>query len=116
MTNVKIVVGSTVEDDAADFLEAWKRGEPGERLSEQRVLGLESWEGLASILTGERLALLRYVQARPDMSISTLSLALERQNIGVQADVMALEGMGLLHRVDGGLRASADRITVEVRL
>ena len=116
MTRVKIVVGGTAEDDAADFLDAWKRGEPGERLSEPRVLGLESWEGLVSILSEDRLGVLRYVRAHPDLSISALSRALERQDVGLHADVTALEGMGLLHQVDDGLRASADRVTVEVLL
>ena len=116
MADIKIIVGGSVEDDAADFLDAWKRGERGERLLEQQVLGLESWEGLASALTGGRLGLLRHVRAHPDLSVNALSRALERQGSSIHADVIALEGMGLLHRVDGRLRASADRITVEIRL
>ena len=116
MTDMKIIVGGSAEDDAADFLDAWKRGEPGERLPEPRVLGLQSWDGLRAALTGVRLGLLRHVHAHPGLSVSALSRVFDRPGVGVHADVMALEGMGLLHRVDGGLRASADRFTVEVRL
>ncbi len=116
MGDMTIIVGGSAEDDAADFLDAWKRGERGERLLEQRVLGIQSWEGLSAVLTGVRLDLLRHVHDHPDVSINAVSQALERQDIGVRADVMALEHMGLLHRVDGRLRASTDRIRVEVRL
>ncbi len=116
MADLKIIVGSTVEDDAADFLDTWKRSAPNEYVAAQRLLTFQSWEGLSSVLTGERFRLLRYVHEHPELTINALAKALERHYSRVHADVTALEGAGLLQRIDGGLRAIADRITVEIRL
>ena len=45
MADVKLIVGGTVEDDAAAFVDAWRRTEQGEDVNE-RVLAFESWEAL----------------------------------------------------------------------
>ena len=55
----KIVVGGTAEDDAAAFLDAVERTERGEAVHE-RVLSFQSWEGLASVMMGERYRLLPF--------------------------------------------------------
>lgn len=46
MADVKVVVGGSLAEDAAAFVEAWHRAERGEKV-EERVLAFESWEGLA---------------------------------------------------------------------
>ncbi len=111
----KLRVGGSVEDDAADFLEAWRRAERGERVGE-RVLAFESWEGLASVLTGERYRLLRHVHQHPEPSVSALARALRRQYRRVHADVAALEEAGLLDRSQGVVRTTTDRISADIRL
>ena len=116
MSDVKLIIGGTMEDDAADFLDAWRRTERGERVAEERVLAFESWEGLSSVLTGERFRLLRHVHATPEHSISALARALGRQYSRVHADVAALENAGLLKRSGGMLRAATDRIVADIRL
>jgi hypothetical protein len=72
---VKVVVGGSVEDDAAAFLDAWRRADRGEKVSE-RGLAFESWDGLAAVMTGERYRLLRHLHGHPDPSVSALARAL----------------------------------------
>ena len=119
----KITVGGTAEDDAAAFLDAIGRAERGETVHE-RVLSFQSWEGLASVMTGERYRLLRHLHAHPEPSVSALARALGRQYRRVHEDVTALEGAGLVAR-DGApvwtakrgvLRVTADTIQAEIRL
>jgi predicted transcriptional regulator len=72
MTDMKIVVGDTLKDDATAFLTAWHRAEAGETTTE-RVLACESWDGLARVMTGDRYRLLRHLHAQPAASVSALA-------------------------------------------
>ncbi len=45
-------MGGPAEDDAAAFLHAVERAERGEVVHE-RVLSFQSWESLASVMTGK---------------------------------------------------------------
>ena len=112
---LRIVVGGSLEDDAAAFADAWERAGRGEQVAE-RVLSFESWEGLSAVLTGERYRLLRHLHAHPEPSVSALARALGRQYRRVHADVAALEIAGLLARDEGTVRATADTIQAEIRL
>ncbi len=115
MTDVKVIVGGDLEDDATAFLSAWRRAERGEQV-EERVLAFESWDGLATVLTGERYKLLRHLHAHPEPSVSALARALHRQYRRVHADVAALEQVGLLDRSHGTVRTTADIIRADIRL
>ena len=115
MGDTKVIVGGSLEEDAAAFVDAWHRAERGEDVDET-VLAFESWEALASVLTGERYRLLRHVHAHPEPSVSALARSLGRQYRRVHADVAALEDAGLLDRSDGQVRASVDKITAEILL
>ena len=112
MVDVSVVVGGSLEDDAEAFVAAWRRAERGEPVAE-RVLAFASWEGLSSVLTGERYRLLRHVHGHPEPSVSALARVLGRQYRRVHADVTALERAGLLDRSKGTVRATADRIRAE---
>lgn len=113
---VRVIVGGSAEADAAAFVEAWEKAERGERVETERVLAFESWEGLASVLTGERYRLLRHIHAHPEPSVSALARALGRQYRRVYADVAALEEAGLLDRSAGAVRATADRLQATIEL
>jgi predicted transcriptional regulator len=115
MAETKIIVGGGLEEDAAAFLDAWHRAERGENVDEN-VLAFESWEALASVLTGERYRLLRHIHAHPEPSVSALARSLGRQYRRVHADVAALEQAGLVDRSEGQVRTKIDRITAEIRL
>jgi predicted transcriptional regulator len=115
MKEVKLIVGGSIEDDAASFLNAWHRAKRGGKVRE-RAVAFESWEALANILTGERYRLLRHVHAHPEPSVSSLARSLGRQYRRVQADVKILERAGLLARVEGAVRTTADAIKADIRL
>src|SRR6266567_8633449 len=103
MAETKIIVGGGLEEDAAAFLDAWRRAERGERVErvDETVLAFESWEALAAVMTGERYRLLRHVHLHPEPSVSALARALGRQYRRVHADVAALEQAGLIDRSQG---------------
>jgi predicted transcriptional regulator len=115
MGDTRVIVGGSLEEDAAAFLDAWQRTEQGENV-EETVLAFESWEALASVMTGERYRLLRHLHTHPEPSVSALARSLGRQYRRVHADVAALEQVGLIDRSTGGVVASVDRITAEIRL
>src|SRR5260370_4896909 len=115
MTETKIIVGGGLEEDAVAFLDAWHRAERGETV-DQNVLAFESWEALASVLTGERYRLLRHVHAHPEPSVSALARSLGRQYRRVHADVAVLEEAGLVGRPPGKGRTTVDPITAGIRL
>ena len=50
MAETKIILGGSLEEDAAAFLDAWHRTEQGEKVDEN-ILAFESWEALASVMT-----------------------------------------------------------------
>lgn len=115
MSDLKIVVGGSLAEDAAAFVDAWRMAERGGKVADH-VLAFESWEGLASVLTGERVRLLRHLHAHPEPSVSALARSLARQYRRVHEDVVVLEGAGLVARDGGQVRATVDAVTAEVRL
>lgn len=115
VTETKVIIGGSLEEDAAAFLDAWRRAEHGEDAHET-ALSFESWETLAGLMTGERYRLMRHVHAHPEPSVSALARALGRQYRRVHADVAALEAAGLLDRSSGDVRATVDKITAEICL
>jgi len=114
MTDVTVVVGGSLEDDAAAFVNAWRRTERGETVAE-RVLAFESWEGLSALMTGARFRLLRHLHGHPEPSIAALARSLKRQYRRVHEDFSALEEAGLVDRSADGVRATSDRIKTEMR-
>jgi len=76
----------------------------------ERHLAFESWDALARVLTGKRMALLRYVHRHQVGSVRALAKALERDYSNVHADVQALTAAGLLDATGGGVRADYDAI------
>ena len=112
---VKIIAGRNAQETASAFLDAWERAERGEVVRE-RVLSFESWDGLASVMTGERYRLLRHLHNHPEPSVSALARALGRQYRRVHADVTALEGAGLVERAHSEVRTTTDTIQAEIRL
>jgi predicted transcriptional regulator len=116
MSNVKITVGGTMENDASRrFIDAWHRAESGETFRE-RHLAFESWDALARVLTGKRMELLRYVRRHKVASVRALAKALGRDYSNVHADVQALMAAGLLDAANGGLRADYDAIETKIAI
>jgi predicted transcriptional regulator len=112
---IKIRVGGALKDDLAAFTHAWKRIEAGDR-QQERILAFESWEGLASVLTGERYRLLRHLHAHPEKSVNARAQSLRRHYRRVHEDVSVLERAGLIDRTGGEVRATADKLSTVVVL
>ena len=115
MSDLKVKVGGSVEEDGAAFIDAWKRAERGEKVAEHRIT-FESWEALSKVLTGKRLELLRYLHKNPASSIAALSRALDRDYKRVHEDVETLTAAGLIDRDASGLRAEYDEIRATIAL
>ena len=105
--DLKVTVGGSLKDDLMAFRSAWERAERGEPVQPERVLAFESWEGLASVMTGERHRLLRHLHAQPEPSVSALARHLGRHLRRVQEDIRVLENAGLVDRSQGMVRAAA---------
>ena len=84
---IRVSVGGSLKDDLAAFRSAWERAERGEAVQPERALAFESWERLASVMTGERYRLLRHLHAQPEPSVSALARHLGRHLRRVQEDV-----------------------------
>jgi predicted transcriptional regulator len=115
VTEIRVQVGGELRDDLAAFRRAWARASAGAG-ERERILSFESWEGLASVLTGERYRLLRHLHAHPEKSVNALARALRRQYRRVHEDVAILERVGLVERAEGEVRTTADRLTTVVTL
>ena len=116
MTNVKIKVGGSIEDEASRrFVDAWHRAEQGE-IFHERHLAFESWDALARVLTARRMELLRYVRRHKVKSVRALAKALGRDYSNVHTDVRALADAGLLDATDGGVRADYDAIETKIAI
>jgi predicted transcriptional regulator len=116
MSEVKITVGGSIEDDASRrFVDAWHRAERGE-LFRERHLAFESWDTLARVLTGKRMELLRYVRRHKVGSVRALAKALGRDYSNVHADVQALSAAGLLDSTEDGLHADYDAIETTIAI
>lgn len=84
MSDVKITVGGSMEDEASQrFVNAWHRAEQGETFHE-RHLAFESWDALARVMTGKRMELLHYVRRHEVTSVRALAKALGREYSNVQ--------------------------------
>ena len=110
---LEIHVDDGAEAMARRFIDAWHRAERGAAVDE-RHLSFESWEGLARVLTGKRLELLRHVHRHAAPSIAELARALGRDYKRVHADVEALAAAGLIDRTPGGLRADYGEIRARI--
>jgi predicted transcriptional regulator len=116
MSKVKIAVGGAIEEDASRrFVNAWHRAERGETFHE-RHLAFESWDALARVMTGKRMALLHYVRRHKVPSVRALAKALGRDYSNVHADVQALSAAGLLDNTDGGVQADYDVIETKIAI
>ncbi len=110
-----VIVGGSLEDDAAAFIDAWKRAEQGESF-EERQLAFESWHTLMRVLTPKRYDLLRHVHRHPAASVAALARDLDRDYRRVHEDVKILAETGLLDRDGRGIHADYDEISTRIAI
>lgn len=113
----RVVVGKKGFDEAAQaFVSTWKRAEAGQPVEPERIFTFESYEAFSAAMTPERCRLLIHLHRRPEPSVLALATHLNRGYRRVHGDVVALEKAGLIERSSAGVRATADRVTVEIDL
>lgn len=93
---IQVHIG-TSEEMGQRFVDAWKRAERGEAVSETNLTFLDL-ETLLAALTPKRLSLLRHVRHHHVPSIKALASDLHRDYKNVHTDVEALTRLGLLTR------------------
>jgi predicted transcriptional regulator len=115
-SEIKVRVGTSLQEDLASVAEAWKQAEREESV-QHHVVSFETWEAMSAALSPERVRLLRTLARQPARSVRALALALERDYSRVHRDVVALAEAGLVTRTDTGeVRLAADRVTAELVL
>ncbi len=114
-SEIKMVVGGSIEEDAAAFIGAWKRAERGEQFNERQI-AFESWGTLTRVLTGKRFELLRHLRRHPEPSVLALAKSLGRDYRRVHEDVEVLAGAGLLDKTTEGLRADYDGLETHITI
>lgn len=116
MTDVLLHVGYDPVATKARFLEAIRRAEAGASTGEHHIT-FETWDGLAKVLSGKRLELLRHVYQHPAASVAEFGQALGRDYKRVRQEVDILADAGLLDRTDGGgVRTAYDEIQTVINL
>jgi predicted transcriptional regulator len=90
----------SVAEALDDFREAFKRAEAGRQARRRNGVYFTSIEAARTLLTPNRLALLRAVRAERPRSMYELARILDRDPKNVQEDVRLLETYGLIRVTD----------------
>ncbi len=116
MSEVNVHVGYDAKATKSRVLDAIRQAERGQIIGEAHIT-FESWEGLARVLTGKRLELLRHLHGQPAASIADLARRLGRDYKRVHEDVDVLTAAGLIERSDAGeIRDAYDKISASINL
>ncbi|WP_431858893.1 MarR family transcriptional regulator [Azospirillum sp.] len=117
MTDLRITVGKSLREIAAEVTDAVHRVEKGETVEAESSINFADWDALARTLTAKRLELLRHLHRHPTASVRALAAALGRDYKNVHADVQALTEAGLIERGEtGDLRAEYDGIQTRIAM
>lgn len=99
----------TLEDNLADFAEAWKTGQP----SDPRI-SFATPELLWQALTAKRWQILQTMAGTGPLSIRELARRVQRDVKAVHADVMALRKAGIVEKTaEGKIHFPYDAIHVD---
>ncbi len=115
MTDLKIHVGEDRAAVGVRFVDAWRRAEQGEAVSE-RHLSFDTFETMTRVLTPKRLELLRRLHRRPMASVAALSREVGRDYKRVHEDVEALASAGLIERGENGTALTAPYDTIQTTI
>ena len=108
-------IGGSFNDMAKRVSEAWKLSGQGAAVAKGH-LTFVNWEAFSSMMTTERLDLLRHLHHQPEANIAALAKSLRRSYREVHEDVELLDRAGLLELDDAGLRTSYDEIRTVIAL
>lgn len=111
--DTKVKIG-TLKEAADRVVDAWERAERGEHVESTSTISFPDFETFLKVLTPGRFTMLKHLRQHPERSIKALAEALQRDYRHVHGDVKALEDAGLVERAEGTVRATADKVLVEV--
>ena len=93
--NIKIGIKS-IDDSLNEFKDYWEKIEKGEKVERKEALYFESIATLRSVLTTERIRLLKSIAKHKPKSIYELSKIVNRDLKNVNDDIKLLSELGLL--------------------
>ena len=85
-----------LKDSLRDFAETWKSVESGKRVRKEEGIYFESIDDMRSVLTNNRLAILRVIRENKPKSVYELSKMLGRNLKNVNEDLKLLAEIGLV--------------------
>jgi predicted transcriptional regulator len=85
-----------LKDSLIDFAETWKSVESGKRVRKEEGIYFESIDDMRSVLTNNRLAILRAIRENKPKSVYELSKMLGRNLKNVNEDLKLLAKIGLV--------------------
>jgi predicted transcriptional regulator len=85
-----------LKDSLIDFAETWKSVESGKRVRKEEGIYFESIDDMRSVLTNNRLAILRAIRENKPKSVYELSKMLGRNLKNVNEDLKLLAEIGLV--------------------
>ena len=85
-----------LEESLQDFADAWKKVQAGERVKKDEAIYFETVDAMRSVLTNNRLLILRTIRERKPHSVYELAKILGRDLKNVNQDLMLLAEIGLV--------------------
>jgi predicted transcriptional regulator len=85
-----------LKDSLRDFAETWKSVESGKRVRKEEGIYFESIDDMRSVLTNNRLTILRVIRENKPKSVYELSKMLGRNLKNVNEDLKLLAEIGLV--------------------
>ena len=85
-----------LKDSLRDFAETWKSVESGKRVRKEEGIYFESIDDMRSVLTNNRLGILRAIRENKPKSVYELSKMLGRNLKNVNEDLKLLAKIGLV--------------------
>lgn len=85
-----------LKDSLRDFAETWKSVESGKKVRKEEGIYFESIDDMRSVLTNNRLAILRAIRENKPKSVYELSKMLGRNLKNVNEDLKLLAKIGLV--------------------
>lgn len=101
----KIDIGiKTLKESLGDFSETWKKLEAGEKVKKQEGIYFDSIDAMRSILTNNRLLILKTIKECHPGSVYELAKILKRNLKNINQDLNLLSAIGLVtlekHKTD----------------
>ena len=93
----KIDIGiKTLEENLSDFSKTWKKLQAGEKVKKQEGIYFDSIDAMRSVLTNNRLLILKTIRESHPGSVYELAKLLKRDLKNVNQDLSLLSEIGLV--------------------